>query len=85
MADELVSRVIEPYSDSCVEPDLAHQYEEREDRVSIVGDDIIHISSQEAHSGLDAVQIGKPRKSDQSHGKTQFDSGCKKEQKQNQA
>ena len=43
MAHELVGRAVEAYRDPRIEADLPHEDKEREDRIAVVGDDIIDV------------------------------------------
>ncbi len=83
MADELVRRTVKPLGNPRVQTDLPHQHEEGENRIPVIREGLKKVPSQESESRGETVQVGKAGKTDQGHGKTEFNAGDKKRQQQN--
>jgi hypothetical protein len=72
MTDKLMGRVIEPHRYARIKPDLAHENKKRENRIPIIGDNVVDISGKEIDGAIKAVQVGETDGADQGHGKTQL-------------
>ena len=73
MADELVGRIVESHRYSGVKTDLSHQDEERKDGIAVIGEHLVEVPGEEVHCRGKAIEIAESHKTDEGHGKPQFD------------